>query len=408
MHEHTSRVVLPPFRLLLEEVNRLEAARKSYTKQHISSPLDLHPPVDQTRRPHVPNGANASLSLQSPLPILPHTPPHSPPIHLDVHLQLHNNPTYHDPNDSMTIWDHRSPNAFLSSPSLSDSSLEPTTPSPAPYFVYPVPHNNSLPGTPRLGKLSPLNLGLGPVGFENRSPNQVMHLQPDQVVEPPPVPPRPILEPTIEQLADFSPFPPLTTSPSYGSSPRLAESRLPFALVPSTSSQHVLQAPVQAAQPVSSKKRREPAKSGKASRAPRVDEQLTKNGTWYSRSRPAYLKLSGGQKPETRTSWESDERAVALGAIERYVKENPHFILSKSSKEEQREVFPVIWQYATEAASEEGVDWNRGYDGFLIWMSKNLDRPTVRNPAPADRPRARKPTMPKAKNAPRKPPITAA
>lgn len=104
------------------------------------------------------------------------------------------------------------------------------------------------------------------------------------MVERLPSPPRPILESSVERhspfdlchLADSLPSPLLSPAPSVDGSPWITAGRLPFPLVLTASSQQGLSPE---AQTVSPKKR-----SGKASRAPRVDNQMTKAGkvssTW--------------------------------------------------------------------------------------------------------------------------------
>lgn len=397
-----SNVVLPSIRPLIDEITRLEVAYQPYP-----SFVHHYPPVDRTRSSFVPDVPDSRLASQESLPILPRGPSCSLPRQPCFQLSpLHGDIIQHDPNESVTPWNHHSQSGFLSSPSLSSSSSETASPSPPPYFLSLAFHND-LQGAPRLGSLSSVSLNDNRSGrSEDAPPKQATRSQPEQMVEQPPSPHCTIPESSkarrspfdLCHLADSLPSLPLSPAPSVESSTRITAGRLPFPLVPTTSSQPVPQGLLPEVQAVSRKK-----KSGKASRAPRVDTQMTKAGKPYTRARPGYLKLTDGVKPTTRRAWGEREGAIVLDALERYTSENPNFIISQSSQDEQHEVLPVIWQDIAREFEAQPSEWTRSYEGFLNWTAKNLGRPTTRNPAPCDRRKPRKSAKPKAKRALKKP-----
>lgn len=395
----TSNVVLPSIRPLLEEVIRLEAVHQSYPP---FVPLRL--PIDLNRSPFVPDVCNAPFPSPAPRPILGRVSPQSPPIHpLPKISPIQGDMSCYHSSEAVALWNHRSQNGFPLSPSLSSGSIETSSLSPPSYLVSPASHN-SLPKTPRLGSLYPFDLGheRSP-RFEDPPPSQAKHSQPEQMAGPSLLPPRPILEPSMEHrgpfalrhLANSPPSTPLSPSSSVDSSPKIAEGHLPPALMSTLSNQPVPPTSLPKAQTRTRKTR-----SCKASGAPRVDNQLTINGTFYTRGRPDDLKLIDGEKPRTRSTWGEAEKVVTLAALEWYrTEKDSSFIISKSSKREQHKALPVIWKHIRKVLNIG--NFKRGYEGFLIWTAINLGRPTTRNPAPCDRPRSRAPAKPKAAQAPR-------
>ncbi|KAG8921037.1 hypothetical protein FRC01_000469, partial [Tulasnella sp. 417] len=84
--------------------------------------------------------------------------------------------------------------------------------------------------------------------------------------------------------------------------------------------------------------------------------------------------------------------------------ENPTFVVSKSTMEEQHVAFPMIFLRIVELHP----DWRRGYEGLLNWATKTKGRPTARKGAGRGRWAPSKSGIRKRKAAPRKRPSTKA
>ncbi|KIO27957.1 hypothetical protein M407DRAFT_22865 [Tulasnella calospora MUT 4182] len=392
-----SNITLPPIRFLLDEVAQYEAANRFPPTHNPPNPIHTH--ADHALSSLVSNIPKALVPLPSAPRIPHHFPSSSRPIHSHAPFERFNHPappgpsSRCDPYGSMNRWEHYSQTPFLPLSSPSPHFLETASPSTFSYSVPPV----LLPGLP---KTPSSDLGQTVVaGVGSEPPAQAMDLQPNRVVALPPVPPRHVLEPTPEHDSLFvfrlsahcPPSPSLSLSPSIEGSPTMANSRLPFALVPATPNQPVSGVPFVEVQAVSPDEPGKQSKSSRVPETPRVNEQLTKNGRVYSRCRPEDLRLPPGRKLVTRKTWLQWEHDAALEALDWYKKWNQDFDLSTSSEDEQRVVLPEIYRYLIKVVEPE--DWVRGFDGFLTWAGKAQDRPTTRKPAGCNRPTTRKPAI---------------
>ncbi|KAG8921039.1 hypothetical protein FRC01_000471 [Tulasnella sp. 417] len=363
MEEFESNVRLPPALTLMGEADSLEVARQSCYQRSAAMP------AEDTRLPIVPEVSIAPISPQSRSLGFPHTlpAPWSTYCYTCFHPPGEGGTNYHHPNQGVTLWD-RPQHQFRPSPAPSSTSIETASLSSQSSL-------GSRPGTP----LSPPNFEDEP-SFRPASLMETMHPQPRQAVDP--LPATPLTNP--RSPFDYNHFafklPGGSGSTAFPSPLPSVNGRLPFALVPG---------PLLEAQPMSPRKSGDGAKSDQGSRPTRVDIQLTKRGTPYSRHRTDKLKLPNGREPKTRKGWRSEEIAVTMEAIARYTTENPGFDVPTSPQAEQQVAWPIIWEYITE--SVDVTEWKRSYDGLLVWTAKNLDRPTLRNPAPCDRPKSKAP-----------------
>ncbi|KAG8921624.1 hypothetical protein FRC01_000146 [Tulasnella sp. 417] len=241
--------------------------------------------------------------------------------------------------------------------------------------------------------------------------SQVKNLQLDQAFGPPPIPPRPRQPPraydgpfTLDLSYSSPPSPSLLLSPSIDGSPLMEPQQLPFPLIPQPLNQPASQGPLPETRAVRSKGRGSKGRSEGAPLVPRVERRITKNGKPYSRDRPHDLMPRPGQRLLTRRSWTVDEHDIASRALEWYEAENPTFVVSKSTMEEQHVAFPMIFLHIV----EQHPDWRRGYEGLLTWATKTKGRPTTRKRAGRGRWIASKPVVRKPKATPRKRPATKA
>ncbi|KIO27946.1 hypothetical protein M407DRAFT_22855 [Tulasnella calospora MUT 4182] len=404
MNQFEPSVVLPPIRHLFDEVQTIENQRAAH---HTYTPFaPIHGSVGHPLHPFLWNGSNASPSLQWSLPIPSGIPSHSRPAQEHSRLQSsylgipQNDAVRPSPSPSVTRWDHRSPKVLRPSPSSSSNSFETSSPSASSHSL------PSVPPTPRLQHSpAPDVERVGIRELEDAQPLQAMDLQPDQVAGPCPVPPQSVLEPILDHhalfafrlSADYPPSPSLSISSSIEGSPRTAEGCLPFALVPAVPNHPASLGPLPETQ-TTPQKHGEKAKSAEDHRVPRIDAQLTKNGAFYTRCRPEDLQLPPGRKLKTQKKWTHDEISTAMDALEWYKSWNSDFMLSKCSKEEQQVALPIIFRYIIGELNT--TNWRRGYDGFLTWASKSLDRPTYRKPVghrSTNSKPARKPKQPSTK-----------
>ncbi|KIO27947.1 hypothetical protein M407DRAFT_22857 [Tulasnella calospora MUT 4182] len=266
------------------------------------------------------------------------------------------------------------------------------------YSVPSVAHASRL-QAPQPRHAPPFSLGraLIPVAADGLL-SQATDLQPDRVIGPPPIPPRPLLEPTFLYDAPFgldllsrSPrSPSLLLSPSIEGSPTRTPGQLPFPLVPVSFDQPASQVPLPEPQTARSRKQGRKAKSDGVRRPLRVNGQVTKNGTMYSRCRPDYLLPPPGQELLAQRTWKEWEHIAASEALVWYHTQNPHFDLLTSTKHEQRIYLPVVFERITAEYSE---CWRRTYDGFLTWAAKAKARPTTRKPASRGLPTTRRPAV---------------
>ncbi|KAG9042636.1 hypothetical protein FS837_010607 [Tulasnella sp. UAMH 9824] len=249
----------------------------------------------------------------------------------------------------MKRWESCPHNSFIALLSPGFSTLETVSPSGLIYSA-PLASLADIRKTPQFEDPPSSSLGRTVLAeVQDETPADAMYLQMDQAGGLPPIPPRTIPEPTPEHdalLAAYS-FPCDASSPSFPVSPsiegrpRNADSRLPYPLVPATHKQQFWEVPLLKDQIVTPQSR---GKQGKPSRvtAPRIDDQLTKTGEYYTRCRSEDLRLPHDRKLLTRKTWTQWEHTAALKALRWYRGWNRTFNIRKSSEDEQHVALPTI------------------------------------------------------------------
>ncbi|KIO27959.1 hypothetical protein M407DRAFT_22867 [Tulasnella calospora MUT 4182] len=387
MQESSLSVVLPSIRFLLEDVAHYEASNRISTTPNALRPLRV--PVSRTLRPPVPYAPGV---LQSTSPSASHPPSRLPASHPSGRFHSSHAPLsqrrfpHRDQDRSMGLGSYRSPNTFPPLPCHGSNSFE-TIGSLALFYSGPSVAPASLPKAPQPQQLPAFDLGrpVSPPTDDERL-SQATYLQLDRAIGPPPVPPRPLLDPTLVDDTQFaldisagSPrSPSLLLSPSIEGSPTRTPGQLPFPLVPVSFVQPASQDLLSEPQIAPSGERGGRSKSDRAPLPLRVDGQVTKNRTMYSRCRPDYLLPPPGQGSLARRTWKKWEHVAASEALVWYQTQNPHFDLLTSTQDEQRINLPVVFERIT---AEYRNSWRRTYDGFLTWAAKAKARPTTRKPA---------------------------
>ncbi|KIO27954.1 hypothetical protein M407DRAFT_22862 [Tulasnella calospora MUT 4182] len=387
MQESNPSVVLPSIQFLLEDVARYEATNRISTTPPALKPLRV--PVNHTLRPPFPHPPRVP---QSTSPSASHPPSRLPASHPSGRFHSSYAPAsqrpfpHHDQDRSMGQGSYRSSNTFPPLPRHGSSSFATTGPLAVSYYL-PTVVLGSLSQAPQPQHLPTFNFGRALISTtQDHLLSQATDLQPSQAIGPPPVPPRPLINPTLvndtqfasDFLAGSPRSPSLLLSPSIEGSPTRTPGQLPFPLVPVSFIQPASQEPLPEPQIAASGERGGRTKSDRAPLQLRVDGQITKNGTMYSRCRPDYLLPPPGQGSLARRTWKKWEHSAASEALVWYKTQNPRFDLLTSTQDEQRINLPVVFEHITAEYSE---CWRRTYDGFLTWAAKAKARPTTRKPA---------------------------